>query len=380
MVETSSVHSLAIIGGGQLGRMLALAAIPLGIKVHALDPDPQCPAAAVATTTTARLDDNDALRAVVTSNNVTTVEIEEVGVATLAELEAEGHCVYPSPRALATIRDKGIQKRFLQEKNIPVAPEVPGLGPWKRTVVQKLRTGGYDGRGVAVLAPGEDRHFQEPSIFEEAIDIAHELAVMVCRFPDGAVVSWDPVAMHFDPQLHLVSHVLSPALGAYPELTADIIAQARETASAVASAFGEVGLVGLLAVELFLTTSGSILVNEVAPRPHNSGHVTIETSRCNQFQQHIRAVCSLPPGDTTNHSPGVMRNIVAPPEARRGPTEILNLDRALQVPGVSVHLYGKAEQRPGRKMGHISAIAPTLAEARQRVDKAWNEIQFREER
>ncbi len=379
MVATASDHTLAIIGGGQLGRMLALAAIPLGIKVHILDPDPRCPAAVAATTTTASLHDRNAIRAVVSSHTVTTVEIEEIGVETLFELEAEGFKIHPSPQTLATIRDKGTQKSFLQDYHIPVAPEVAGSSPWDRTVVQKLRTGGYDGRGVAILSPGQRPVFQEPSIFEDAIDIAHELAVMVCRFHDGTVVSWDPVAMHFDPQLHLVSHVLCPALGAYQELTEDVVRRATETAIAVASAFGDVGLVGLLAVELFLTTDNKILVNEVAPRPHNSGHVTIETSRCNQFQQHIRAVCSLPPGDTTSTTPGVMRNIVAPPTARRGPTEILYLDRALQVPGVSVHLYGKAEQRPGRKMGHITAIAPTLTVARQRADEAWHALQFRED-
>lgn len=378
--DTGSIRSIGVVGGGQLGRMLALAAAPLGLTMTALDPQQGCPAAVAARTITGSLHDPRALRSLVTSSDVTTVEIEHVGVETLAELEMEGHVIRPSPAVLRIIGDKAIQKEFLSRAGVPVTPEAPPGGPpFSLPVVEKLRVGGYDGRGVHILQPGEHRFFSEPSFFESRVSIARELAVIVCRFPDGRIVTWNPVGMVFDDRLHLVSHVEVPPSDGAGCMDPRITDTAQAIAVAAAEALGSVGLIGILAVELFLDEQGNLMVNEVAPRPHNSGHLTIETSRCSQFQQHVRAVAGLPPGDTSGHSPGVMRNIVAPATCAAGPTAVHGLADALSVPGVSVHLYGKAEQRPGRKMGHLTAIADTVAEARARADRAWEYIGFQEQ-
>lgn len=356
---------------------MALAAAPLGLSLTVVDPDPHCPASVAARVIPGSLHDPAALRSLASSTDAVTVEIENVGVQTLSALEHAGYVVRPSATVLQTIGDKLLQKSFLRRCGVPVTPDAPSGGaPFSVSVVEKLRTGGYDGRGVHILEPFEEPFFSEPSLFESRVVIAREIAVLVCRFPDGTVVSWDPVGMVFDEELHLVTHVevLSPESS--DPVEPSIIREARAIAVAAAEALGQEGLTGILAVELFLDNRGNLMVNETAPRPHNSGHLTIETSYCNQFQQHMRAVAGLPPGDTTLHTPGVMRNIVAPPGCVPGTTHLRGVADALAVPGVAIHLYGKKEQRPGRKMGHLTAVGQTIQEARARADLAWKCVQF----
>lgn len=377
---------LGIIGGGQLGRMLALAAAPLGVQVAVLDPDEHPPAADVARHIRGRLGDREALEALARDSDVVTIEIEPRAVAPVAALASQV-VLRPGAEVLATIVDKRLQKEFFLSHGIATAAMcvedwTPGvLAP--SAGVAKLRTGGYDGRGVARVSEGDPFPFStvapassagasdarsSATFIEERIDIARELAVVGCGFSDGTVVTWDPVEMRFDPQLNLVTHVFVPIHGG-----AEVANRARAVATRVIS---ELGIVGLLAIELFETPDGRLLVNEVAPRPHNSGHITIETSACSQFEQHIRALFDMPPGDTSRRAAGAMANLVPPPTACEGPSGLDGVDAALSDTAIHLHWYGKRVQRAGRKMGHITAIADSAEDAIDRVQRALDVLTF----
>jgi len=301
-----------------------------------------------------------------------------VDTTTLLTLEAEGHCILPSPRTVATIQDKLKQKEAFAEAGLATAPFVPcdepsvdALLAFGAPLVQKARRGGYDGKGVSVFTDliREDAILPVPSLLEAHVDFSHELAVMVARTPRGETVCYPVVEMVFDPAANLLDTLLAPAR---------IPAATAEAAQALAlSAVEALGGVGLFGVELFLTRDGSLLLNEVAPRSHNSGHWTAEACLTSQFEQHLRAILDLPLGSPEQLKPAAMLNLVAGAQAR-GPATITGLEAALAVPGCTVHLYGKAEARPFRKMGHATVLASSPAAALEAAQNLRNALRFGE--
>ena len=379
MTRPFPTAKIGFLGGGQLVRMTLPAAARLGCEIHVLDPDPQCPASALAHRfSCGALDDPAALRALVEANDITTYEIEAVDTTTLLTLEAEGHCILPSPRTVATIQDKLKQKEAFAEAGLATAPFVPcdepsvdALLAFGAPLVQKARRGGYDGKGVSVFTDliREDAILPVPSLLEAHVDFSHELAVMVARTPRGETVCYPVVEMVFDPAANLLDTLLAPAR---------IPAATAEAAQALAlSAVEALGGVGLFGVELFLTRDGSLLLNEVAPRSHNSGHWTAEACLTSQFEQHLRAILDLPLGSPEQLKPAAMLNLVAGAQAR-GPATITGLETALAVPGCTVHLYGKAEARPFRKMGHATVLASSPAAALEAAQNLRNALRFGE--
>jgi 5-(carboxyamino)imidazole ribonucleotide synthase len=364
------LRRVGFIGGGQLARMALYRNAKLGFHFTVLDPDPKAGAAPLADKLlTGSLYDGLSLTSLVTGCEVTTYDIEHCDTTALAALEADGHIVRPSPRLLQTVQDKVLQKERYLRAGLPVAPFVDkALGDLAASdfpVVQKARTGGYDGRGVVLLRspsdltkalPG-DTAVRQGSYLEACVPYVKELGVMVARGTDGQTVVYPVTEMVFDPELNICTSVIAPA-----ELSPETARRAGELAVAVVKALDGVGVFG---VELFLTDDGGLLVNETAPRPHNSGHYTMEACAVCQFENHLRAVTGLPLGDPGFHSPAVMVNLLG---HGTGPTAVDGLDQALAVPGFSLHLYGKTECRPGRKMGHFTVTAPTVEEAKSRAE------------
>lgn len=362
--------TLGILGGGQLGRLMLQAAVDLDLTVHVLDPDPRAPClGSTPHFHVGRLTDADAVLRFGRQVDVLTVEIEEVHTGALRQLAAEGVTVHPSPDVLDILRDKRRQKAFYLHHGLPTAPLVPfedaaslHAVPPALPCVVKAATGGYDGRGVWILQRPEDLAALPalgPGLVEAFVADAQEIAIIVARDTRGRVELAPPVAMAVHPGANLLDTLHLPA--ALPDA---VLARAAEVAAAAAEALG---VVGLLAVELFVTPAGEVLINEAAPRPHNSGHPTIECCLTSQYTQALRAVLGLPLAPFTLRSPGALVNLLGAPGSRGRP-RYLGLEAALATPGAFVHLYGKAEVRPMRKMGHITVIAatPTEAEARAR--------------
>jgi 5-(carboxyamino)imidazole ribonucleotide synthase len=357
---------IGILGGGQLGLMLIQAGIDWNLNIHCLDPDPQAPCKDLCTTfSVGALTDYDTVYAFGQTVDVITIEIEKVNVDALEALEREGKRVYPQPHVIRQIQDKRIQKQFYRDQNLPTANfvltdnrahvaqlvrDVPALLP----AFHKLGRDGYDGRGVQRVASEADvpKAFDAPGLLEKAVDFEKELAVIVARNADGEVRTFPTVEMAFHPELNLVEYLFAPA-----EISETVEQQAQTIARQVAEAYG---IVGLLAVELFLDKQGNVLINEVAPRPHNSGHHTIRANRTSQFEQHWRAILNLPLGDTAAHGPAAMINLLGEP-GHTGPAHYDGLGTLLAIPGVSPFFYGKAQTRPGRKMGHITVLDESVA-------------------
>lgn len=349
---------IALLGGGQLGRMFIENALRYDALVHVLDPDPQAPCAALAHRfVQGRFEDHATVLAFAADADVVGIEIEHVSVEALEELVAMGKRVIPDPRVLRIIQDKGAQKAFYAEQGIPSAPFLlledgrdavkhPELLP----AFLKSRRGGYDGKGVMALRSAEDaaEAFTGPCVLEHQVSIDKELAVLVVRSDDGTTVVYDPVEMVFDPRFNLVDHLRAPA-----DVAPAVDREARTLARRVADAFATPGL---YAVEMFLTTDGEVLVNETAPRAHNSGHHTIEACASSQFDQLLRLYLGLPLGSPRLNGHAAMINLVG--EGGTGDAEVMGLDRVLAFPGTFMHLYGKRETRTGRKMGHITVCAP----------------------
>lgn len=348
--------TIGIVGGGQLGRMSALAAARLGYRCHILTPEPDSPASQVsAATTLAEYEDFAALRAFAEAVDVVTFEFENVSAEGL-DLLASIRPVHPSPRVLRISQDRVAEKTFLKKAGLPTAgwASVHTRATLHAVIarqglpgVLKTTRGGYDGkgqvllRGVAELNAAWEGLDPKPLILEELIDFACEVSVIVARGGDGGGVVLDPVEnRHRDGILDLT---LAPA-----RVTRDVVRQAQEVAWRTAVALD---LVGLLAVEMFVTRDGRVLVNEIAPRPHNSGHWTLDACSFSQFELHVRAVAGLKLPDPARHSDAVMKNLV-------GPEELALWPAVLRTPGLVGHLYGKAEARPGRKMGHATRLFP----------------------
>ncbi len=366
----SSSLKLGILGGGQLGRMLLQALSKYDIHTEILDPNPEAPAAHMATRFhCGSFKDYDTVLAFGKNVDTLTVEIEDVNTEALRELEKQGKKVYPQPKVLDTIRDKGLQKSFYQEHKIPTAPFFLVADPyeidtalqqrgWTYPVVQKMRTGGYDGKGVSILKSAEEAKaaaLPGPSVIEQMAPIQKELAIIVA----GSDANPDPVCfptveMLFNPEANLVEFLASPA-----QVPHEVTQKANDIAQQL---YKTLGMRGLLAVELFWNTDGSVWVNEVAPRPHNSGHHTIEGNLTSQFEQHFRSVLNGPLGSTETVLPGVMVNLLGAPKAQ-GNVVYKGLDQVLQESGIYPHVYGKKQVSPYRKMGHVTCLAPTLEEA-----------------
>ncbi|MBT4904482.1 MAG: 5-(carboxyamino)imidazole ribonucleotide synthase [Flavobacteriaceae bacterium] len=376
----STHKTLGILGGGQLGKMLLYTTRKWDIKTHVLDPSEVAPSKiACDYFEVGDFKDYQTVYEFGKKVDVLTFEIEHVNLDALKQLEKEGVEVYPSAATLEVIQNKSTQKDFYRANNIPTAPHqnFNTLEELKTAVqnhsldlpfVWKSALMGYDGNGVSVVRNQEqlDALPDVASLAEDLIPFTHELAVIVCRNPSGDVVAYPTVEMEFHPEANQVEYVLCPT-----RLGEDITKKAQAIALQVSESFKHVGL---LAVELFLKETGAILVNEVAPRPHNSGHITIETSYTDQFEQHIRAILDLPLGNTKNKVSGVMVNLVGA-ENHTGSVYYEQMNTILAMPGVIPHIYGKKDTRPYRKMGHVTIINENLEVARKIAEDVKKTIQ-----
>jgi len=348
---------LGILGGGQLGRMLIQQAINYNVTVKILDPDREAPCRKLCDEFVAgSLGDYETVYKFGKKVDLLTIEIEKVNVDALEQLEREGVLVYPQPRIIRLIQDKGLQKQFFKENNIPTAPfkVISSVNELKNSefsypYIQKLRRDGYDGRGVYKVTDESSlaNAFTEPSLIEQMIDFEKEISVIVARNENGEVATFPLVEMEFNPEVNLVEFLISPST-----FSAEIQDEADRIARKIAE---DLKIIGLLAVEMFLTKDGHILVNELAPRPHNSGHQSIEGNVVSQFEQHLRAIFNQPMGDTTCIGNAVMINVLGDP-GFEGPAVYQGIEKILKCPGVYVHLYGKALTKPFRKMGHVTVV------------------------
>lgn len=380
MAFFSTTKTIGILGGGQLGKMLLDVTSRWDLTTAVLDPSPDAPAKQKAHQfVEGDLMDFDTVYAFGEAVDCLTFEIENVNVDALRALEKKGVRVFPQSHVLSTIQNKGIQKQFYKQHQIPTAPfdTFSSLAELKNAIARgtvsfpfiwKAATLGYDGYGVKVIRSNQavEELPEGACLAEEKIVIVQELSVIVCRNPSGAVAHYPPVEMEFHPEANQVEYVLSPA-----RIAKETAQAAEALALKVSKAFQHVGL---LAVELFLTPEGELLVNEVAPRPHNSGHYSIEAAYTSQFEQHIRALLDLPLGATRNKAAAVMVNLVGK-EGHEGNVIYKNMDQILAIEGVSPHLYGKKQTRPFRKMGHVTIVNESVEVARKMAEQVKETIE-----
>ncbi|MES2587858.1 MAG: 5-(carboxyamino)imidazole ribonucleotide synthase [Bacteroidota bacterium] len=369
---------LGVLGGGQLGRMLIQEALNFNVKIHCLDPDKNAPCAEIASTfIQGSLNDFDTVLAFGKDKDVLTVEIENVNIEALEELEKAGKKVYPQPRVLKIIKDKGLQKQFYIDNNIPTSdfrlvekPSDLANNTDFLPFVEKMRTGGYDGKGVTTIKSEADfpKAFEVPSIIEKFVDFEKELAVIVARNEKGEITVFPSVECEFSPTANLVEFLFAPA-----NISQEIEQKAQEIAKDIIS---KLDMVGLLAVEFFLTKNGELLVNEIAPRPHNSGHHTIECNITSQYEQHLRSILNLPLGDTEIVQAGVMINLLGE-EGFEGNAVYEGLEEVLVISGVKVHIYGKEKTKSNRKMGHVTIVNSDLEKAKNIGRKVQNTLKVK---
>lgn len=369
-----STHRFGILGGGQLGRMLIQEAVSYDIHVHTMDMNSTDPSATIATShTVGDIKSYDDVINFGKDKDVLSVEIENVNVEALKELEAKGVKVFPQPHVLETIKDKGLQKQFYLENDIPTSPfelttEDTDEDYLKSKVpfVHKLRTGGYDGKGVELIKSSDDikNVFKAPSVLEELVPFEKELSVIVARNENGETAVYQTVECEFN-DANLVAFLFSPA-----NISNDVEQRATDLAIDV---INKLEMVGILAVELFLLPNGSLLVNEVAPRPHNSGHHTIECNVTSQFEQHMRSVLNLPLGSTEMIREGAMLNLLGE-TGYTGKAKYEGLEDIMKMPGVHVHLYGKKDTKPNRKMGHITVAQKSISDAKRVANEVKGKI------
>ncbi len=368
---------LGMIGGGQLGRMFIQESTNFDVQVHVLDPDDNAPCKTLASSfTKGSLTDYDAVLKFGADKDVITVEIENINIEALEVLEKQGKKVFPQPNVLRIIQDKGLQKEFYKQHKIPTADffliqnetEIQDYIS-SFPLMQKMRKGGYDGKGVQPLREVSDlsKAFSVPSILEKMIPFEKELSVIVARNEKGETAVYPTVECEFNLVANLVEFLFSPA-----SVSEKVEEEARKIAIDVIE---KLGMVGLLAVEFFLLKDGSLLVNEIAPRPHNSGHHTIECNVTSQFEQHMRSILNLPLGSTRILQNGVMINLLGE-EGYEGSAFYQGLEEVIAIEGVKVHLYGKEFTKSFRKMGHITVGNPSLDEAKLIARKVQNMIKI----
>jgi len=366
-----SRKKLGILGGGQLGRMLIREAMRYPLDIYVLDPDKDAPCKNYAQYfEVGNFADYDTVLNFGRKTDVLTIEIEHVNVVALKQLEKEGISVCPQAGVIEMIQDKGLQKQFYAKHNIPTADfrlinnpqDLHQLDDNWFPAFLKSRKLGYDGKGVLAIHSKKDFHkaFDAPSVLEIAVKIKTELAVIVAVGKNGEIKSYPPVDMAFNEKANLVEYLFVPS-----RIDSKKLEEARIIAEKVARL---IGIIGLLAVELFIDTDDRILVNEIAPRTHNSGHHTFEANITSQFEQHMRAVCGFPLGETSAISAAVMVNLLGE-EGYTGEAVYLGLEEIMQMEGVYLHLYGKKITKPFRKMGHATIIDKDLNAAIQKAER-----------
>ncbi|MBF6640386.1 5-(carboxyamino)imidazole ribonucleotide synthase [Flavobacterium sp. J49] len=375
----SSDFKLGILGGGQLGKMILAETRKFDIQTYILDPSEAAPSQFGATQFfIGSLMDFDTVYQFGKRVNLLTIEIENVNLDALDKLEAEGLPVFPSPKTLRLIQNKGKQKDFYVENNIPTSPHqrLVDLNDLKKSIekdeldfpfVWKCAQFGYDGNGVKIVRSAIDlvNLPDVECIAEQMVPFKNELAVIVARSVSGEVKTYPVVEMEFHPEANQVEYVICPA-----RIDDKVAQKATEIALQVSEAFNHVGL---LAVEMFQTSEDEILVNEVAPRPHNSGHYSIEASYTSQFENHLRAILNLPLGNTASKVAGIMVNLVGE-EGFSGQVVYENISNIMAIEGVTPHIYGKRETRPFRKMGHVTIVNENMTEARKIAEEVKNSI------
>lgn len=357
---------IGVLGGGQLGRMLYYRAAPLNVEISFMDPDKFAPCNGISRKfVVGDLNNYEHVMEFCKNLDVISIEIENVNVRALKELENQGKKVYPQPDIIELIKDKGAQKLFYESNKIPTAPfflienekDLISYVP-KFPMVQKMRSGGYDGKGVTILKNESSLQsaFPGATLLEEKIPFIKELSVIVARNSNGDVITYPIVEQEFNDEANLVELLFSPS-----EISESIELEAKSIAKNIIESLD---MIGLLAVELFLTEDGKLLVNEIAPRPHNSGHHTIEANYESQYGQLLRCLLDFPLGSTEMISPAVMVNLLGE-KGYEGVAKYQGLNEVMELPGVFVHLYGKKTTKPFRKMGHITILASTTKKARE---------------
>lgn len=370
----TSNFKLGIIAGGQLGKMLALAASNWDINTYILDPDEYCPASTICTNyTKGDYTDYETVYQFGKRVNMLTFDIENINIEALIQLKKEGTIIYPEPEILNLIKDKGLQKQFYKEHHIPSSSfnlyesKSEILNDLKEEkikfpFVQKLRTSGYDGKGVEVINNSDDlsKLMEGLSLIEEKVIIKKELAVIIARNTKGEIKSFPLVEMEFNPEANLVERLICPS-----NEPISIHEEAKKMAEKIIS---KLGMTGILAVEFFIDASGNLLVNEVAPRPHNSGHHTIESCITSQYEQHLRSILGFPLGATTIKIPSVMINLLGE-KKEYGLVKYEGLTECMSIEGTKIHIYGKKETKPFRKMGHVTVLDTSIEEAKLKAKK-----------
>lgn len=361
---------IGVLGGGQLGRMMLQSATDFNLDIHMIDPDANAPCSKIANSfTQGSLTDYETVLAFGQDKDLLTIEIEAVNTRALRELESTGVKVYPQPDIIELIQDKRKQKTFYKANRIPTADFI--LTENKSEVaahrgflpaVNKLGKGGYDGQGVQIIKSASelDKAFDAPSLLEKLVDFKKELSVIVARNESGEVKCFPLVEMAFHPTANLVEFLFAPA-----EVSEEVEQRAYQLAENVIT---KIDMVGLLAVEMFLTREDELLVNEIAPRTHNSGHHTIEANITSQFEQHLRAILGLPLGATDLIKPAAMVNVLGE-DGFTGNAKYEGLEALMSLPGVHLHLYGKKVTKPFRKMGHITITDENTISLKQKALK-----------
>ncbi|AGB42463.1 phosphoribosylaminoimidazole carboxylase, PurK protein [Halobacteroides halobius DSM 5150] len=376
MSKSKIKQIIGIIGGGQLGKMMILEAKKMDFEIIILDPTLDCPAHSIADEhIVANFDDQAAIRELAKKSDVITYEFEHIGVEILKELEAEGYNIYPTPKSLEIIQNKYNQKQLLKEKDIPVPDfiKVSSREDIKKAAAKfgypmmlKSCTDGYDGKGNSLIKSEEeiDESYQTLGagdnllMVEEFVPFSKEISVLACRSIEGEIVTY-PIGQN-DHQESILIETKVPA-----KITSTIKDEALKLGQSVMNIFSGVGI---FCIEMFVTEDNRVLVNEIAPRPHNSGHYSIEGCITSQFANHIRAIAELPLGTTDLVKPTVMRNILG--AGSQGQANVVGVKEVLNLPNARLHVYGKGVSRPGRKMGHLIVTANTVDQASQVALKA----------
>ena len=371
------MKKIAVLGGGQLGLLLIRSAMDFNVEVDVLDPNPEAPCQPHANDFfVGDLQDFDTVYSFGKNYDTITIEIEKVNTEALQKLSDEGKNVYPQPHIIEMIQDKRIQKQFYQKYNIPTADfilvenaaEVAANADFL-PAVNKIGKGGYDGRGVEVMRSEADlkNAFDAPGLLEKLVDFEKEISVIVTRNSSGEIKAFPPVEMVFNPKANLVDYLLAPA-----QIDKNIVDTAMQIAIDLTK---QLEIVGLLAVEMFITKDGKVLVNEIAPRTHNSGHQSIESNMTSQFEQHLRAIMGWPLGDTSLIIPSAMINLLGS-EGHSGPAICQGMEAALSITGCHIHLYGKKETRPYRKMGHVTIRESNINLLKAKINLIKSTIKF----
>lgn len=375
MVKQIQDLKIGILGGGQLGRMLAQKAIDLDLSILILDPDPNAPCKNICTEFhQGNFNDFQTVYNFGQKCDIITIEIENVNVDALDKLQSDGKKIFPSPALIRTVQDKGLQKEFYKKNNFPTAEFT--LVENKEQILQqtpsfpfihKMRKGGYDGKGVQLIRSKEDLKDipDVPAVLETLIDFKGEISVIVSRNELNDVKCFPVVDMTFNQEANLVEFLFSPS-----KLSSKLEEEAKMIASKLAQ---QLELIGILAVEMFVTKDDKLLINEIAPRPHNSGHQTIEGNKTSQYEQMLRAITGLPLGETDITNPAVMVNLLGE-KGHEGNAVYSGIEKVMKLEGVHIHLYGKKITKPFRKMGHITVTSHTLEDAMVKANFVKNNL------